>query len=217
MAIITNSLKLIESRSTDLSQKLGNCDHSDEFYSFSNAVRTPVRVSASIIFCNHTQYVWVSALKAMNTIAQVSKSRSQLAFSFVFVAETSLPVVCQCALILLYSYFIDIHRADIQRHSSWAFMCIGSGSLTVSLIGPLNDGALIQKQLFFILCNLLEDLRIAFWMTDFFLMVILKFKCLSLFSPSANLFSFCPLHLFLKDFILISHMQQQQQQTLLFL
>lgn len=142
-------------------------------------------------FSYHSQYVWVSALQATSITAQVSKGSSQLAFGFVFVAETSLPVVCQCALILLYSCFIDIHKADIQRHSSWAFMCIRFGTLTVSLIGLLNDRALIQRQLFFILCNLLEDLCISYWVTAIFLaMIILKFKCLSTHLPVSRHFLF---------------------------
>lgn len=41
-------------------------------------------------------------------------------------------------------------------------MCIGPGTLSVSLIGLLNDCALIQKQVFLILCNLLELLCILY-------------------------------------------------------
>ena len=55
-------------------------------------------------------------------------------------------------------------RGLTSRHSFWALVCVRSGILTVSLRGPLNDCALIQKQLFFILCTLLEDVCIVFWM-----------------------------------------------------
>lgn len=41
-------------------------------------------------------------------------------------------------------------------------MCIRPDTLTVSLIGLLNDCALIQKQVFLILCNLLELLCILY-------------------------------------------------------
>lgn len=53
-------------------------------------------------------------------------------------------------------------QADIQRHSSWAVMCVGPGTLAVSLIELLNDCALIQKQPFLTLCNLLELLCILY-------------------------------------------------------
>lgn len=56
---------------------------------------------------------------------------------------------------LPYSCFIDIPKDNIRRLSSQAVKCIGPRALAVRVIGPLNDCALIQKQLFLTLCNLL--------------------------------------------------------------
>lgn len=176
--------------SPKISQKLDNCDHSNELV-FSDAMQTPVQLSACYFSLLYTVCVGIpSALKATDTRASF-KDQITVSLWFCICSRNKLSsglLVCFDTPVLLFPW----HTQGWHRETLfWAFMFVRSGILTVSLIGPLNDCALIQKQLFFILCNLLEDLCIVFWMaaTCFCQWLYSNLNVFPLSSPSANIFS----------------------------